>query len=193
MTWFGGALGGKLVDPFYEDALAITYVRFETPYAPLESWTSGAIKVPLANVNIISVKDEITITEDTSYLYGGAWGWNGSIFDFIAWDYRYTQEAIDAGYDDSSTALSQYDGAWIAYKDATNPKCMWLHYKNNQLYQRFTTDGSALVRGEESGSHAHVAYGYTPPCVEPDELANGDEFRYYWFPQSYTLPSDINV
>jgi hypothetical protein len=186
MSWFGGAFQGELVDFYYQDALDILYIDLHTYPDGWASWTSGTIKWPLSNARLISVKGNITMA--TTGTYAGAYGYYTSAFDFFAFNYNSTQAAINDG-----TNTGTLGAAWNSYRVAQNPKMMIERHRNNVLLERYTTDGSALVRGEENGDvNSNVAFGYTPPMATPNQVDEGDQFRVYWFPQTFTLPADID-
>ncbi len=189
MMWFGGAFQGELVDFFYQDALDILYVDLHTAPSGWTTWSSGAINWPPSGVRTIQIKGGIDLTTTTG-AYPGAYGYSvlAGGFDYFPIDYRGTQAAIDAGTDTSTQ-----EAAWGSYRTANNPKMMIDRFRDNTLLERYTTDGSSLVRGENNtASGAHVAYGYTPPMALPSEVDEGDQLRIYLFPQSFTLPADVD-
>jgi len=186
MSWFGGAFQGELVDFYYQDALDILYIDLHTEPSGWASWTSGSIQWTLSNARIISVKGNIRMTT-VSGSYAGAYGYDNGGFDFFSFNYNNTQAAIDAG-----TNTGTLGAGWNSYRVAQNPKMMIERHRNNVLLERYTTDGSSLVRGENNGnSDSNVAYGFTPPMATPNEVNEGDQIRVYWFPQSFTLPPDF--
>jgi len=189
MMWFGGAFQGELVDFYYQDALDILYADMHTAPAGWTTWSSGAINWPISVVRTIKIKGNIDLTTTTG-TYPGAYGYSAVAggFDYFPIDYRGTAAAIADGTDTGTQ-----EEAWGSYRIANNPKMMISRFRNNVLLERYTTDGSALVRGEDNtASGAHVAFGYTPPMALPSEVDEGDQFRIYLFPQSFTLPSDVD-
>lgn len=189
MMWFGGAFQGELVDFYYQDALDILYVDLHTPPSGWTTWSSGAISWPIANARIIKIKGNLDLTS-TSGTYSGVYGYAtaGGGFDYFPIDYRGSQAAIDAG-----TNTGTREQAWGSYRTANNPKMMISRFRNGSLLERYTTDGASLVRGEDNtNADAHVAYGYTPPMALPSEVDEDDQLRIYLFPQSFTLPSDVD-
>lgn len=205
MTWFGGAHGGEFVDPYAQDALHVTslllYSRDLGGGNWGSDWTGGPQKWQLAGIRQRLLKGNIPLVsaaEDSSY--GGCYGYNEQYnFDFWSWDYRQTPESLAVGGQSIAQAWNTFRNAHqttLSGDSTTNIKAMVIRYRNGSVRERHTSDGSALVPGESATSDnpsVHVAYGVSPPTAQPNNIEEGDEWRFYWFPSTFTLPTDINV